>query len=58
LEEGVGQVEREGQAISLLPNFEIIKEPADVGEEEVVDLGSLKSGGSIFEKGFMRSQCL
>jgi hypothetical protein len=34
-----GQVERERGAISLLPGFEIVEEPADVGEEEVADLG-------------------
>jgi hypothetical protein len=39
LEEGVGQVESEGRAISLLPGFQIIEESANVGEEEVADLG-------------------
>jgi hypothetical protein len=35
LEESVGQVEREGRAISLLPGFEIVEEPADVGEMQI-----------------------
>ena len=59
LEEGVGQVEREAGAVALLPDFEIVEEPANVGEEEgVADLGLLWSGGSIFANGFFRSQCL
>ena len=41
LEEGVGQVEREGRAVALLPGFEIVEEPTDVGEEQVADLGLL-----------------
>lgn len=39
LEEGVGQVERERGAIGLLPGFEVVEEPTDVGEEEIADLG-------------------
>jgi hypothetical protein len=32
LKEGVGQVESESRAISLLPDFEMIEEPADISE--------------------------
>jgi len=34
-------MKREGGAISLLPDFEMIEEPADVREEKVADLGLL-----------------
>jgi hypothetical protein len=50
LEESVGQVEREGRAISLLPGFEIVEEPTDVGEEEVADLGLVLERGLDFRK--------
>jgi hypothetical protein len=39
-------VKREGRAIALLPGFEIVEEPTDVGEEEVADLGL------VLERGF------
>ena len=58
LKKGVGQVEREGRSVSLLLHFEVVEEPADIGEEEVVDLGLLVERGSIFAKGFFKSQCL
>ena len=38
-------MEREGRAISLLPGFEIVEEPTDVGEQEVADLGLLVERG-------------
>ena len=50
LEEGVGQVEREGRAIALLPDFEIAEEPPDVGEEEIADLGFLVERGLDLRK--------
>jgi hypothetical protein len=31
-------VEREGGTISLLPGFEIVEEPTDVGKKEIADL--------------------
>ena len=39
LEKGVRQVESEGRAISLLADFEIVKESADFGKKKVADLG-------------------
>ena len=36
LEEGVGQVEREGRAIALLPGLQVRQQSADVGEEEIM----------------------
>jgi hypothetical protein len=39
LEKGVRQVESEGRAISLLADFEIVKESADFGEKKVAGLG-------------------
>jgi hypothetical protein len=50
LEERIGKVEREGGAISLVPDFEIVEEPADVGEEEVADLGLLVERGLDFRE--------
>jgi hypothetical protein len=35
LEEGGGQMERKGRAVTLLPGFEVIEEPTDVGEEQI-----------------------
>ena len=43
-------MEREGGAIALLPDFEIVEEPTDVGEEEVADLGLLLEWGLDFRK--------
>ena len=51
-------MEREGGAVALLPGFEIVEEPADIGEEEVADLGLLVERRLDFAKGFLRSQCL
>jgi hypothetical protein len=56
--ESVGQVESEGGAVALLPNFEIVEEPTNVGEEQVADLGLLVERGSILANGFFKSQCL
>ena len=58
LEEGVGQVKREGGAVAIAAGFEVVEEPTDVGEEEVADLGFLVERGSILANGFFRSQCL
>jgi hypothetical protein len=41
LKEGVGQMEREGGAIALLVPFKVADEPADVGQEQIADLGFL-----------------
>jgi hypothetical protein len=41
LKEGIGQMEREGRPVALLPDFEVVEQPTDVGEEEVADLGLL-----------------
>jgi hypothetical protein len=35
-EESVGQVEREGGAVAILPSFQISEEPTDIGKEEEV----------------------
>jgi hypothetical protein len=43
--ESVGQVESEGRAVALLPDFEIVEEPTNVGEEQVADLGLLVERG-------------
>ena len=51
-------MEREAGAVALLPDFEIVEQPADVGEEEVADLGFALERGSILAKGFFKSQCL
>jgi hypothetical protein len=58
LEECVGQVKSEGGAVALVPDFKIVEEPTDIGEEEVADLGLIIERGSILAKGFLRSQCL
>ena len=58
LEQCVGQVERENRAISLLPNFQIVEEPPDVGEEEVTDLSFSLERGYDLGNGFFKSQCL
>ena len=34
-------MEREGGAVALLPDLEIVEEPTNVGEEQVADLGFL-----------------
>ena len=51
-------MEREGGAVALLPDFEIVEEPTDVGEEEIADLGLLVERGLDFRKRVFRSQCL
>ena len=51
-------MERKAGAVALLPDFEIVKEPTNLGEEEVADLELVVEGRSIFAKGFLRSQCL
>jgi hypothetical protein len=50
LEESVGQVEREGGAVALPPDFEIVEQPADVGEEKVADLRLLVERRLDFRK--------
>jgi hypothetical protein len=47
-------MEREGRAISLLPDFKIVEEPADVGEEEVADLGLVLERGLDFREGVLQ----
>jgi hypothetical protein len=39
LEEGVSQVECEGGAVAILLAFQVCEEPADVGEQQLADLG-------------------
>ena len=43
-------MESEGRAISLLPDFEIVEQSADVGEEEIADLGFFVERGLDFRK--------
>jgi hypothetical protein len=50
LEEGIGQVEREGRAVALLSGSQIVEQPTDVGEEEVPDLGLLVERGLDLRK--------
>jgi hypothetical protein len=51
-------MEREGRPIALLPDFEVVEQSADFGEEQIAYLGLLVGGGSILVKGFFKSQCL
>jgi hypothetical protein len=44
-------VEREAGAITLLLDFEIIEEPADIGKKEVADLRLLVERGLNLRKG-------
>jgi hypothetical protein len=46
-------VEREGGAISLLPDFEVIEESTNVGEEQVADLGLLLERRLNFREGIL-----
>jgi hypothetical protein len=39
LEERVGQVERKSRTIALLPGFQIVQQPPDVGDKQIADLG-------------------
>jgi hypothetical protein len=50
LEEGIGEVEREGAAIALARTaFKVGQEPADVGEQQIADLRFLvKRGLDLF----------
>jgi hypothetical protein len=45
VEERVGQVEREGRAIALLPDLQIVEQPSNVGKEQITDLGFLVERG-------------
>jgi hypothetical protein len=47
----LARVEREGRAVALLPDFEIVEEPTNVGEEQVADLGLLVDRGFDLGKG-------
>ena len=38
-------MERKGRAVTLLPGFEVIEEPTDVGEEQIADLRLLMERG-------------
>ena len=44
-------MEREGGAVALLVDFEIVEEPTDIGEEEVADLRLLVERGLNLRKG-------
>ena len=47
-------MEREGGAIALLADFQIVEKPPDVGEEEVADLGFvLKRRARFWQRGFL-----
>ena len=45
LKQRISQVECQGRAIALLPGFEVVKEPPNVGEEQIADLGFLVERG-------------
>jgi hypothetical protein len=46
-------VESESGAVALLPGFEVVEEPTDVGEEQVADLGLLVERGLDFREGIL-----
>ena len=50
LEESVGQMEREGGAVAILPGFQISEEPTDIGKEEVANLRLLMERGLDFRE--------
>lgn len=43
-------MEREGGAVALLPRFKVAEEPADVGEQQIADLGLLLERGLDLRK--------
>ena len=56
--ECVGEVKRDGRAVALLAGFQIFKEPANVGKEQVANLGLILDRGIDVGKWFFKSQCL